>query len=77
MDDDVVAAVGVPSILEDNTISKMDPKDLSRIYTYSVLGYVLTLTGSRDGNVREQNVGTVGDPVVVLRAVAQVQVLDG
>jgi len=42
----------------------------------SVLGGVLALTGSRDGDVREQDIGAVGNPVVVLRAVAEVQVLN-
>ena len=76
MDDDVVAAVGVPSILERSLISKIDLKRSQGCAAYSVLGWVLALTGSRDGDVREQDIGAVGDPVVVLRAVAEVQVLD-
>lgn len=45
--------------------------------TYSILCRVVTLTGAGDGNVGKQNVGAVCNPVVVLWAVAQVQVLYG
>lgn len=46
------------------------------ITTYGVLCNVLALTGTRDGDVGENDVAAVGDPVVVLGAVAEVQVLD-